>query len=155
VASRVQRARDEYVRLARELEEARRELVEALAQDEEQTRREREALASDPLRNTHGPRKVIATMDTGSAPAPAPVGKFRARGTRLKSRHIGAVRIKAVDGSIGAFATKYKLKPQTVRSWYATGEAARRIPRSWQKHLSAAPYLIPESAWRNGVTDDE
>jgi hypothetical protein len=75
------------------------------------------------------------------------------RGARLGTKHAGATRIREVDGSVARFAAKHGLFATTVRSWYATGEAARRIPRKWVDILKEKPYRVPESAWKNGIEE--
>lgn len=93
------------------------------------------------LHNPHDSSKLIDTMDA----------ETQVRGARLETKHPAAVKIRKVDGSIGAFAAKRGLSPTTVRSWYATGEAAREIPRRWADLLAKKPYEIPLSVWRNGI----
>jgi hypothetical protein len=96
------------------------------------------------LHNRHGRAIEIDTMDTTTT----------TRGPKLETSHVGAKRIRKVDGSISAFARKHGLHRTTVRSWYATeGDAARRIPRKWANLLAKPPYEIPEIAWRNGIED--
>jgi hypothetical protein len=95
------------------------------------------------LQNQHENARIIDTMETDTA----------IRGARLGTKHVGAVRIRKVDGSVARFAAKHGLFATTVRSWYATGEAARKIPRKWAEKLADAPYKIPATAWRNGIED--
>jgi hypothetical protein len=92
---------------------------------------------SEALHNQHESAR-INTMDTQTV----------VRGARLGTKHPGAVRIRAVDGSIAKFAAKHGLFATTVRSWYATGDAAREIPRRWADLLAKDPYKIPRSTWR-------
>lgn len=61
--------------------------------------------------------------------------------------------MRRVDGSIAKFAKRHGYEPTTVRSWYAKGTAARRIPRFMADKLALAPYRIPPSAWVNGIED--
>lgn len=122
----------EEARLA-ELLEAQRRLVEEIEAEH------RNAV----LHNRHGEASVIDTMDAA----------IQVRGARLGTKHAGAVSIRRVDGSIGKFAAKHGLKPTTVRSWYAKGEAARRIPRAWADLLGKSPYGVPLAAWRNGIDE--
>jgi hypothetical protein len=77
----------------------------------------------------------------------------RIRGARLESPNPGARRIREVDGSVARFAAKHGLRSTTVRSWYAAGEAARKIPRKWADMLSGEPYRIQVSAWKNGIEE--
>ena len=95
------------------------------------------------LHNAHRDAKLIDTMDAQTA----------TRGARLETKHPGAKKIRQVDGSIARFAAKHKEKATTVRSWYATGEAAREIPRRYADLLAAKPYEIPLTAWRNGIRE--
>ena len=74
-------------------------------------------------------------------------------GQRLGTKHPGALKMRRVDGSIAKFAKRHGYEPTTVRSWYATGKAAREIPRSMADKLSLPPYRIPLSAWVNGIRD--
>jgi hypothetical protein len=94
------------------------------------------------LHNRHGDAKLIDTMDAETAAT---------RGARLETKHPGAKKIREVDGSIARFAAKHRTHATTVRSWYATGEAAREIPKRFADLLSKPPYSIPPSVWRNGV----
>ena len=127
--ARVERLRGE---LATALKEAElfRQLLELQHRDEV-------------LQNQHDTARIIDTMETDTA----------VRGARLGTKHVGAVRIRKVDGSVARFAAKHDLFATTVRSWYATGEAARRIPRRWVDLLAKSPYKVPESAWRNGIEE--
>jgi hypothetical protein len=75
------------------------------------------------------------------------------RGAPLETKHIGAKKMREVDGSIARFAAKHRVAATTVRSWYATGEAAREIPRRFAELLAKPPYSIAVTAWRNGVSE--
>lgn len=75
------------------------------------------------------------------------------RGARLGTKHVGALAIRRVHGSVAKFAEEKGLFSTTVRSWYASGEAARKIPRRWVEALKKKPYLVPESAWKNGIEE--
>lgn len=44
-------------------------------------------------------------------------------------------------------------RASTVRSWYAEGRDGRSIPERFVKAFQGKPYLIPRSAWVNGITD--
>ena len=89
------------------------------------------------LQNQHD-SSTINTMDA----------QISVPGVKLGTKHPGAVAMRKVDGSVAKFADKHGLFKTTVRSWYYKGEAARRIPRRWVNVLKAAPYRVPESAWR-------
>jgi hypothetical protein len=95
------------------------------------------------LQNQHSDARIIDTMETNTA----------VRGARLGTKHVGATRIREVDGSVARFAAKHGLFATTVRSWYATGEAAREIPRKWADLLAKKPYLVPLASWKNGISD--
>lgn len=112
---------------------AQHELIEATV---EETHR------NEVLHNQHSDAKLIDTMDAETSAT---------RGARLETKHPGAKRIREVDGSIARFAAKHKAHATTVRSWYATGEAAREIPRRFADLLAKPPYSIPLTVWRNGV----
>lgn len=95
------------------------------------------------LHNQHESAKLIDTMNA----------IVQVRGQRLGTKHVGAVRMRRVDGSIARFAKKHGYRPTSVRSWYASGEAARKIPRFMADRLALPPYKIPTSAWVNGIED--
>jgi len=78
----------------------------------------------------------------------------RPRGARPKTKHVGAARIRAVDGSVNAFAVKNGLRPTTVYGWCDSEHAPRKIPDAWAKKLRKPPYSIPLSAWTNGIDTD-
>jgi hypothetical protein len=122
-------------------DEARRRMTEAESIREEH--------AKGVLHNRHERATVNDTMDTQKHGT-----KARVPGQRLKTKAIAAVRIRAVDGSVNAFALKHKLPVTTVRSWYATEESARKIPKEWADKLSRKPYSIPTEAWPNGIADE-
>lgn len=94
------------------------------------------------LRNQHA-HVLIDTM----------IAETSVRGARLETKHPAALKIRKVDKSIARFADKNGLKDTTVRSWYATGVAAREIPRKYADLLAKPPYSIPLSAWRNGISE--
>lgn len=97
-----------------------------------------------PLHNPHGNASLKGMHTAAGIP-----------GVKLKSKNLAAVRIRAVDGSIGAFAKKHKFRSaSTVYSWYAKGGAARKIPERWAAKLEKLPYSIPRSAWPNGIDTD-
>lgn len=112
------------------LQRAQAELIEAVREEH------RDSL----LHNAHS-GATINTMDTQNA----------VRGAPLETKHPGAKKIRAVDGSIARFAAKHRIAATTVRSWYATGDAAREIPRRFSDLLAEPPYEIPRSVWRNGI----
>ncbi len=72
-------------------------------------------------------------------------------GARLKMKHPAAKKIRQVDGSIARFAAKHKVPATTVRSWCATGDTAREIPKRYADILAKPPYEIPITAWKNGI----
>jgi hypothetical protein len=112
---------------------AQRELLEAVG----------EFHRNEVLHNPHRSSKIIDTMDAETA----------VRGAPLETKHIGAKKMREVDGSIARFAAKHRVAATTVRSWYATGEAAREIPRRFAELLAKPPYSIAVTAWRNGVSE--
>lgn len=105
-----------------------------------------EGHAETPLHNPRKNASLNPRMDTEKHARP--------RGQRLKTKHVGAVRIRKVDGSINAFAVANKLPPTTVYGWFAKGESARQIPAKWADRLEKKPYEIPRSAWTNGILSD-
>lgn len=83
------------------------------------------------------------------------------RGPRMKSKHPLPKRAKELGRSIPDISRELdsalrKHYPRTtIRSWYArAGDAAREIPRRVVTYFAAAPWSIPESAWRNGISED-
>lgn len=94
----------------------------------------------------HNQHSSATTIDTMNAVAQVP-------GQRLGTKHVGAVKMRKIDGSVAKFAAKHGYRSTTVRSWYASGDAARKIPRFMADRLSLAPYRIPTSSWVNGIED--
>jgi hypothetical protein len=113
---------------------AQRELLEAVVDYEHR---------KEVLHNQHSGAKLIDTMDAETA----------VRGARLETKHPAALKIRKVNGSIARFADKHGLESTTVRSWYATGTAARKIPKKYMELLAKPPYSIAVTAWRNGVSE--
>lgn len=107
----------------------------------------RELVHGSPLHNPRKSASVNLRMDTQKHAG-------RPRGQKLQTKHVGAARIRKVDGSINAFALKHGEKPTTVYGWYATGSSARKIPERWAEKLTKPPYSIPRSAWINGISTD-
>jgi len=89
------------------------------------------------LHKRHESARVNDTMETTQ----------QVRGQKLKSRHPFAKKARELFGSVAACAAELGYEPTTVRSWYATGSAARDVPENVKKRLSKKPYEIPESAW--------
>ncbi len=98
------------------------------------------------LHNSHKAAS-LKRMEAQTKPGPA-------RGQRLKSKHPFPRKAREVDGSVAATARKLGVTDSAARSWYVTTEAARKIPDAIAKKLEAAPYLIPLSAWKNGIQTD-
>lgn len=137
IAAKRERAAAEVAELDRQLEvlkRAQQELIGALVEEHR----------NESLHNAHSSARIIDTMDAETTTT---------RGARLETKHPGAKKIREVDGSIAKFAAKHRTHATTVRSWYATGEAAREIPRRWADLLAKPPYSIPVSVWRNGIAE--
>ncbi len=141
--SEVSKARREADRAAAKAAEAQRKLDILLKAQSELIGALVEEHRNEVLHNPHSSSKIIDTMDAETS----------VRGARLGTKHPAALKIRKIDKSIARFADKHGLESTTVRSWYATGVAARKIPKKYVDILSKPPYSIPVTVWRNGVSE--
>lgn len=161
------KAREALRRQREALERAERQLA-AIEASQASLKEKEDAwlgVAADLIRANPGPavrghlrrRGEYDTVKTHMQPnaadaAARPYGKPR-RGRPMVSEHALPARLKVLGKTVVDVARELKVSRTTVRSWYAEGEAARAIPERFVAIFERKPYLIPRSAWTNGITD--
>lgn len=77
----------------------------------------------------------------------------RRRGRPTKSKHPFPLALEAAGTTVAEWARENDLEREVVKSWFAPGDAGRRIPALWAQRIARQFKSVPatDAVWKNGI----